>query len=94
MAEGHGWGGAPPWGFNHPAPASTSAAPPYRRRGAFSSTNVVVFSEMEHSVSRNIELVGTLVEGHAQDVGNGQAAVEGDNAVQDLAGQVAEQWQG
>jgi hypothetical protein len=44
MAEGHGWGGAPPWGFNHPALASASAAPPYQRRGAFSRTNVVVFS--------------------------------------------------
>jgi hypothetical protein len=43
MAEGHGWGGARPWGFNHPALASASAAPPYRRRGAFSRTNVVVF---------------------------------------------------
>ena len=35
-------GGASPVRFNHPAPASASAAPPYPRRGAFSRTYVAV----------------------------------------------------
>jgi len=32
--KGHSWGGASRARFNHPALASASAAPPYRRRGA------------------------------------------------------------
>ena len=47
MAEGHGWGGAPPWGFNHPALASASVAPSlsksYLKEGTFSRTYVTVY---------------------------------------------------
>jgi hypothetical protein len=44
-------------------------------------------------VCGDIQLWSTLVKSHAQDVGDDQAAIEGDDAVQDLAGQVAEQRQ-
>jgi hypothetical protein len=48
MAEGHGWGGAPPVGFQPPRAGFRQRCPSlsktYQRRGAFSRTNVVVFS--------------------------------------------------
>ncbi len=43
MAEGHGGGRCVSRGSNHPALVSTSAAPPYPRRGASSRTYVTVY---------------------------------------------------
>jgi hypothetical protein len=44
-------------------------------------------------VCGDIQLWSTLVKSHAQDVGDDQAAIKGDDAVQDLPGQVAKQRQ-
>ena len=46
MAAGRGWGGASRAGFNHPALASASAAPPFPRRGTLSPTYVAVLSNL------------------------------------------------